>query len=320
MAQPPNRPRTPFKTQPQGGPPPEAHVGTETVPAIHSWPGQKVDPRTFVGPNPKITPPKPTQMTSSGPARQLDSRQGAGITMPAAGSPIVGATAPAAGFGAAEIVPASYLAPVEARGLGGAPIGTKQRPAYSVSRLDNYFLTRLPAAGQTFWHRKHVVNGNTVMAAPDTQYTLPIYTLPQGLSLVIMYFVQNWYDANLDPLDPDALTAFQSNQDAYGRVGINLLVNNAPVFDANEILFDPDGGANTTRKVSGFTLLDTNLLNIGVHPTAIYARDNAQIGVRFTISNTLPAHIPSAVGVELNGYLLPTKEFQELLISVRSQW
>jgi hypothetical protein len=38
------------------------------------------------------------------------------------------------------------------------------------------------------------------------------------------------------------------------------------------------------------------------------------------MSNTLPAHIPSAVGVELNGYLLPTKEFQELLISVRSQW
>lgn len=305
MAQPPKKPHTPFKTQPQGGPPPEARTGTETVPAIHSWPGQQVDPRTFVGPNPVLTQPKPTPMTSSGPARILDARMGGGI-VPAQGAP--------------SVVPSSYLAPVEARGFGDTPIGTKQRPAYSVSRLDNYFLTRLPAAGQTFWHRKHVVNGNTVMAAPNTQFTLPMYTLPQGLSLVIMYFVQNWYDASLDPLDPDALTAFQSNQDAYGRVGINLLVNNAPVFDANEILFDPDGGANTTRKVSGFTLLDTNLLNIGVHPTAIYARDNAQISVRFTISNTLPAHIPSAVGVELNGYLLPTKEFQELLISVRSQW
>jgi hypothetical protein len=304
MAQPPKKPHTPFKTQPQGGPPPEARIGTETVPAIHDWPGQRVDPRTFVGPNPVVKQIQ-GQMTSSGPAKVIDARLGGGI-IPATGG--------------APSVPSSYLAPVEARGFGDTPIGTKQRPAYSLSRLDNYFLTRLPAAGQTFWHRKHVVDGNLVMSAPNTQYTLPMYTLPQGLSLVIMYFVQNWYDANLDPLDPDALTAFQSNQDAYGRVGINLLVNNAPVFDANEILFDPDGGANTTRKVSGFTLLDTNLLNIGVHPTAIYARDNAKISVRFTMSNTLPAHIPSAVGVELNGYLLPTKEFQELLISVRSQW
>lgn len=303
MAQPPKKPRTPFTTQPQGGPPPEARMGTENVSVIHPWPGQRVDPRTFVGPNPVITPPKATAMTSSGPARSLDSRPGAAISL-------AQATAEA-GFGATNYLDS---------GRGEAEIGTRQRPAYSVSRLDNYFLTRLPAAGQTFWHRKHVVNGNSVMSAPNTEFTLPMYTLPQGLSLVIMYFVQNWYDASLDPLDPDALTSFQSNQDTYGRVGINLLINNAPVFDANEILFDPDGGANTTRKVSGFTLLDTNLLNIGVHPTAIYARDNAQIGVRFTVSNTLPAHIPSAVGVELNGYLLPTKEFQELLISVRSRW
>lgn len=312
--QPPKRPQTPFRTQPQGGAPPQARMGTETVPAIHPWPGQRVDPRTFVGPNPVLTAPKPTQMTASGPAQQSPAVAAppAGAAPPAAVAPV----APAAQHGLGLIGPFG----LQGRGENDPILGTRRTPVYSLSRLDNYFLSRLPASGMTFWHRKHLVDGAVVMSAPNTVYTLPMYTLPQGLSLVIMSFVQNWYDASLDPLDPDALTAFQTNQDAYGRVGINLLVNNAPVFDANEILFDPDGGLGTRREVSGFTALDTNLLNIGVHPTAIYARDNSKIGVRFTMSSTLPAHIPSAVGVELNGYLLPTKEFQELLISVRNKW
>lgn len=311
MAQRPNqppRPPTPFRTQPQGGPPPQASNGTEPVPAVHAWPGQRVDPRTFVGPNPMLADSGLVPHDASGPTeQQLTTQQG--LTYPTFEAPTL---------------------PVPQTGLGGialrkpmteppAVLGTRKNPLFGITRLDNYFLSRLPASGLTFWHRKHIVNGATVMAAPSTVYSLPIYTLPQGLSLIVMYFMQNWYDASLDPLDPDALTSFQSNQDAYGRVGINLLVNNAPVFDANETLFDPNSGANTTRRVSGFTLLDKNLLEIGAHPTAIYARDNATLTAKFTMSDTLPSHIPSAVGVEMNGYTLPTKEFQELMISVRQQ-
>jgi hypothetical protein len=198
--------------------------------------------------------------------------------------------------------------------------GAAGHPSFGYTRLDSYFLSRLPAAGLTFWHRKHIVEGTTAIAAINTLFTLPIYQLEQGLSLVVLSFAQNWYDSGLDPLDPDALTAFQSDQAVYGRVGINMIVDNAPVFDAHEILFDPNGGIPTTRQQSGFTALNQNLLFVGDHPTAVFVRDHATVQVRYTVSNVLPGHIPTAVGVEMSGYVMPTKAFNELLISVRNQW
>ena len=178
------------------------------------------------------------------------------------------------------MMPQQMVAPA---GLGGQPMyspvaalpGSPGHPSYGYVRLDAYFLSRLPAAGLTFWHRLRTVNGTTAISAAGTEYTLNLYQLPQGLSLIIFYFMQNWYDAGLDPLDPDALTAFQTNQDTYG--------------------------------------------DVGNHPTAVYVRDTATVSVRYTVA-ALPGHVPSAVGVELRGYVIPTKSFQELLISVRNQW
>jgi len=322
MAGPPSRntPK-PFVTQPQGGAPRRPAVGTESLPYTHPFPGQPVDPRFFVGPHPGLE----ARQGSSTPAG-FDARQGAaaqaqqaqqGHLLPVpAGAPSAPAMQQMRGFdGGAEMLRRSPPWPSVDQ-MPGAP----GHPAFGYTRLDGYFLARLPAAGLTFWHRKRLASGATVMAAPDTTYTLPIYQLSQGQSLVVLSFTQNWYDEGLDPLDPDALTAFQADQDSYGRVGINLLVNNAPVFDAFETLFDPNGGSPTTREQSGFTALNTNLLYVGDHPTAVYVRDNATVEVRYTMASVLPGHVPTAVGIEMRGYTMPTKAFQELLISVRNQW
>lgn len=306
MAQPPRNTPKPFVTQPQGGAPPRPHVGTENIPYVHPQPSQGIDPRYFGGPNPRldsVVGPTTASTTQGGIAPMMP------MAVPMPGQPMM---------------PQQMVAPT---GLGGQPTyspvaalpGSPGHPSYGYVRLDAYFLSRLPAAGLTFWHRLRTVNGTTAISAAGTEYTLNLYQLPQGLSLIIFYFVQNWYDAGLDPLDPDALTAFQTNQDTYGRVGINLLVNNAPVFDANEVLFDPNGGSPVIREQSGFTALNQNLLDVGNHPTAVYVRDNATVSVRYTVA-ALPGHVPSAVGVELRGYVIPTKSFQELLISVRNQW
>ena len=312
MPPPPKNTPKPFVTQPQGGAPPRPAVGTENIPYVHPQPSQGLDPRYFGGPNPQLT-------STVGPTTATVSQGGISPLMPM-GVPAM----PMPGYPVAPTMQPPMAAPA---GLGGTPYytpvaalpGSPGHPSYGYVRLDAYFLSRLPAAGLTFWHRLRTVDGTTAISAAGTEYTLNLYQLPQGLSLIIFYFVQNWYDAGLDPLDPDALTAFQTNQDTYGRVGINLLVNNAPVFDANEVLYDPNGGSPVIREQSGFTALNQNLLDVGNHPTAVYVRDNATVSVRYTVA-ALPGHVPSAVGVELRGYVIPTKSFQELLISVRNQW
>lgn len=321
MAGPPSRntPK-PFVTQPQGGAPPRANVGTENSPLIHPFPGQPVDPRIFVGPHPALearqggSTPAGFDARTGAAVQAQQAQQGQQLSVPAGAPQAAVMQQQMHGLDGIELLRRSPSFPVDQ--MPGAP----GHPAFGYTRLDGYFLSRLPAAGLTYWHRKRVVAGTTAFASVNSTYTLPMYQLQQGLSLVVFSIVQNWYDSNLDPLDPDALTAFQADQDTYGRVGINLLVNNAPVFDAFETLYDPNNGTPTVREQSGFTALNTNLLYVGNHPTAVYVRDNATVQVRYTVSDTLPGHVPAAVGVEMRGYVLPTKSFQELLISVRNQW
>lgn len=199
---------------------------------------------------------------------------------------------------------------LDARGI---PTGGPGLPV--AARLDSYFFTRLPEQGMYPWHRVKTVAGSTAFSAINTVYDSVVQKLPQGTSAVIMQVVQYWLEAGLDPLDVNALEAYPDYQNAYGRVSTNLLFNRTVVFNAEEELYDPAG---VTNKVSGFTMLNQNILNIGPHPTAIYVPDGASISIRWITGPVLPAHIPSAVGVRLDGYTLPTKTLNNIMRSVRS--
>jgi len=124
-----------------------------------------------------------------------------------------------------------------------------------------------------------------------------------------------WYESGLDPLDPNVLTAMQDNQNAYGRIPFNLLVNGIPLVDVNETLYDP--GILTTRSVSGYTSLNTNLLLTGNHPTALYCAENQTLTASFQHAAT-PGNIPTAIGVSLKGYAIPTRQFEKVMQAIRS--
>lgn len=179
------------------------------------------------------------------------------------------------------------------------------------------FLSMLPPRTLTPWHRVAMVPGATAFAAAPSTYTSALATTPQGYGLVIFDLKQYWLDEGLDPLDPDALQAMQDFQAFYGRVGMTIQARgSASLWDAQESLIDPNGGAYTPRTVYGFSILNQNLLYLGMHPTAVYVPENTPIDVAWTVQ-ALPDHIPSAVGVSADGYLMPTKVFNQVLEGLR---
>lgn len=303
MARPPVG-RPPFGSG--GGPPPRAVPGTDRTLLAHPVPTAELDPSNFVGPDATLSPPKAVAaIRHAGPAAGVI---GEGPMTPAA----VAAAATEAGAAGAH----ALLAPLVEAFRRNSPLSGRVSGTLPLVGLDQYFLRRLPAQGLQIWHRKRAVRGTTAIVA-GTTFRLLVDTLPRGVAVVIMKVKQYWYDAGLDPLDPDALTGFQDNQAAYGRVAFNLLANNQPLFDAFEDLVDPNGGAFTARRVQGFTELNQNLLFVGEHPTAIYVQDGYPITATWTTGALLPAHVPTTVAVELQGYTVPMKLLREILINVR---
>lgn len=142
---------------------------------------------------------------------------------------------------------------------------------------------------------------------------LTVQTLSDNTALILFALRQCWYD---DEGASDVLAPRVDTVDAYGRVSFNFLVNNAPVSDASEQVIDPNGGANTSRVVSGYTRLNINLLEIGQHSTALYARAGSVIGVGWTTYG-VPASTPFSLSALLDGYLVPVREFDEFLAKNR---
>ena len=294
--------RPPFGVS--GGPPPRAPAATPIPGPDHDWPVEAVDPRNFVGPTPKLSEPKASTPIKPSAA--------ATPAAPAAPAP----TGPQATLVDRQLME-KFLQRLQTQQLRAQTFGAGEGdPVDAHVRVDDFFLSRLPAQGLLPWQRKRTVRGTTAIVA-NTTYTEDIATLPRGTSLILMVWRQFWLDAQADPLDPDALAALQDDQDAYGRVSNNMLFNRSPVFDSSEQLVDPNGGAYTVRRISGFTTLNQNLLYVGNHPTAIYAPDASTITATWTTGPVVPGHIPSVVGVQLQGYTVPTKTFIEVLRAVR---
>ena len=196
--------------------------------------------------------------------------------------------------------------PLEAVPLGGLVPGTLIR---------DYFLSRLPPQGLNYFHRKYSFQGTTVMAAVG-QFQRKLFTLAANQSLLLMDLRSFWLDVGDDPLDPDATTPFGDQSEVNGKTGFTILWNKHDLFDAQELLVDNTGGVPVTRAVNGFTTLNANLLDIGVHPTAAYVLDGATIQAQWDIT-AIPAHIPTMIGCTLRGYTVTTTQLYKVLLGVR---
>ena len=174
-------------------------------------------------------------------------------------------------------------------------------------RVEQLFASNLPPRSFLPWERKVTFPGTTMTALSTGSFHQELVAKTQNRRAVVLFDVeQAWYDAGLDPLDPDSLAAFQDDQNVYGRYVFNLFSNGEPLWDASERLWDLNAGAGLERKVNGFSKLNTNLLGArgSAHATAVVIEPSQKIIARWT-KNADPGHVPSTVGVTLSGWSMP---------------
>lgn len=176
------------------------------------------------------------------------------------------------------------------------------------------FLSALPPQGLTLFHRMWTFEGTTVLSA-GVSALRALFTLDPGQSLILTSLIQNWYQSANSALEPDALEPFPEYWNINGNISFELVLDNSAVFNAQESLFDPAGGAGATRSAPGFTRLGVNLLDYGLHSTAAYLLEG-DVQARWNY-NSAPAVVPTSMGVEVRGFLAPTKTVYETIIDVR---
>ena len=175
------------------------------------------------------------------------------------------------------------------------------------------FLSRLPPQGLTFFHRAWTFDASVVLASGGAKQSL--MSLDPGQSMIITDLRQVWLLAGADAADPDTYQPFTQYMEMNGKVSFNLLVNGAAVFDAKEKLWDVNAGTGVTRNADGFSAIGENLLDIGDHPMAAYVISGDLAG--FWSLQATPALLPDAIGVTMNGFLVPTKTLYEVIIAAR---
>ncbi len=195
----------------------------------------------------------------------------------------------------------------------GAPGGLLRGPGGD-TQVAAWYLGRLPPGQIQWYHRKTSANPSGLSIINRTLLAT-LGQLPYGMSLVIESWVLFWLDTGCFPLDPVRLEERGVYADSDGRIWQNLLFNGQAVYDSQESLYDV--GAATTREVAGFTTLNVNLLDMGGHPNAIFVPDGAKIEAKWQWE-AAPGVMPGAVGMEIHGWVMPTKLFNEMLIHLRA--
>jgi len=204
--------------------------------------------------------------------------------------------------------------PAPQQASGGAAKGTGMMTAL----LWQQFVAKLPPEGFIPWRRTVTRPGSGISGLTvGTSTEFLIEKVPSKVTRLVFACEFFWLDQGLDPLDVDALAAFQDHQNSYGRWPALVLANNQALFDVRESVFDPNGGASVQREVNGITRLNQNVLDMGGgHHNVFYVKENQELRVRWT-NVAVPDHVPSAVGVELRGYSLPKSVFEDVLQKVR---
>lgn len=186
-----------------------------------------------------------------------------------------------------------------------------------VVRQDGHFLARMPSKELSFFSRFVTVEGAVAIPGNFSKYTLDVYNVPKGQGLIILNMTQVWLDAFTDPLDSDVLTPLQDYQNANGRVGMYLTQNGQPVFNVTNRLYDPIVPGGSPANVPGFTILNKNVLDVGIHPTAMFINESAKLQFVIATGLNIPAHIPTAIGLNIQGYILPYAIMLNFLRSLR---
>jgi len=162
------------------------------------------------------------------------------------------------------------------------------------------------------WERVVSLPGTDLAAGG--QISTSIYQTRKNQSLVILSLQQFWLDKVLDPMDPSALTAFQTHQDYYGRYSFQLTSNGEYLFNVQGNVYDPNTtGVALQRKPKGFVHLNDNLLGAqGTgHHSAVLVGPNKKLAAEWR-ALAAPGNVPTALACRVRGYLVPENVFDAI--------
>lgn len=180
-------------------------------------------------------------------------------------------------------------------------------------------LGRLPPIAMQLFHRvvRFQVTGLPSATATRTPFRVNLLsdtplsttssaTTPSTAGLILPWVSQSWLIRGQDPMDPNVYSRMQVEQGSLGQFSMVLAVGGTNVGQVSENIFDFT--AADTVEVSGWTGLDRNLLDWGGSDvsSAVFVPPSTKLEALFYRRPGLAwLHVPDAIEVELNGYVVP---------------
>jgi hypothetical protein len=202
--------------------------------------------------------------------------------------------------------------------------------AYTVS-IDG-FLTNLPLSvlvpfvRQRLWMPDPAVTNEFPRSGGSNTTVFDLFRVPPRQSLILTYIEQTWLqyaDPIPDPVTsvPTVYTALPTTAGISGAAPLSIIVNNNPITDvsgayndANFPATDPWYPPSEGIVSSGFTQQQVNVLQFGIHRTAVIIEENQQVGALYTATYSVPlaaAELPDAIQIICKGFLAPTQVVQK---------
>jgi hypothetical protein len=202
--------------------------------------------------------------------------------------------------------------------------------AYTVS-IDG-FLTNLPLSvlvpfvRQRLWLPDPSVANDFPKTAGSNTTVFNLFRVPPRQSLILTYIEQTWLQyTNPIPAPvtsvPTVYTALPTTAGISGAAPLSIIVNNNPItdvsgayndenFPSTDAWYPPSDGV----VASGFTQQQINLLQFGIHRTAVIIEENQEVGALYSATYSVPlaaAERPDAVQIICKGFLAPTQIIQK---------
>jgi len=211
---------------------------------------------------------------------------------------------------------------------------TDKMLGYTVN-LDS-FLSTLPLSVLSVFVRQrlyipNLTGGNTFpLNAGALTTNFDIFSIPARQSLILTFISQTWLQSTNppSPLPPGVpagtntvYTALPTTAGISGAAPLTITVNNSPIIDVSGAYNETNISATSPAyplspgiTASGFVEQQTNVLNFGVHRTALIIEENQTVGALYSATYGVPVNAlerPDAIFIDMKGFLAPSQTIQQ---------
>ena len=194
------------------------------------------------------------------------------------------------------------------------------------------FLTNLPLSvlvpfvRQRLWLPDPTVTNEFPKSLGSNTTVFNLFQVPPRQSLILTYIEQTWLQY-ADPIPapvtsvPTVYTALPTTAGVSGAAPLSIIVNNNPITDVSGAYNDENFPGTAAWYppsdgvvASGFTQQQVNLLQFGIHRTAVIIEENQEVGALYTATYSAAlaaAERPDAIQIICKGFLAPTQIIQK---------